>query len=167
MLMTVRQLLHRHFIERFQRGETTQTVSPQGIEHIASTLNVILPASYRDFLETYGPVYTPDILDLIVLRNARLADIQQFQSIEDVIDSSQSLEAKGCLAFAADWQGNFFALGALRTLFLPQMMPRFGCLITKQERHSRLLYRSMPSFPNTQTYNLCCKTEHRHFHHAP
>ena len=98
--MTVRQLLHRHFIERFQRGEMTEAVSSTAIEQIASMLNVLLPASYRDFQETYGPVYTPDILDLIVLRNARLADIQQFQSIEDVIDSSQSIEAKGCLAFA-------------------------------------------------------------------
>ena len=106
--MTVRQLLQRHFIERFQHGETTQTVSPQGIEHIGSTLNVLLPASYRGFLETYGAVYTPNILDLIILRNARLVDIQQFQGIEDVIDSSQSIEAKGCLEFATDCSGNLF-----------------------------------------------------------
>ena len=54
--MTVRQLLHRHFIERFQHGVTRLAVSRQGIEHIGSTLNVLLPASYRGFLETYGAV---------------------------------------------------------------------------------------------------------------
>ena len=116
MLMTVRQLLHRHFIERFQREEMTQAVSSTAIEQIASMLNVLLPAAYRDFLETYGPVYTPDILDLIVLRNARLADIQQFQSIEDVIDSSQSIEAKGCLAFATDCSGNLFCFKSLSNI---------------------------------------------------
>ena len=52
MLMTVRQLLHRHFIERFQRGEMTEAVSSTALEHIESTLNVLLPASYRDFQET-------------------------------------------------------------------------------------------------------------------
>jgi hypothetical protein len=122
--MTERQQLQQHFIERFQRGEKTQAVSSTAIEHIASTLNVLLPASYRDFLETYGPVYTPDILDLIVLRNARLADIQQFQSIEDVIDSSQSLNAKGCLAFAADCSGNLFCFKSLaNTLPAPDDAP--------------------------------------------
>ena len=124
MLMTVRQLLHRHFIERFQREEKTQAVSSTAIEQIASMLNVLLPASYRDFLETYGPVYTPDILDLIILRNVRLADIQQFQSIEDVIDSSQSIEAKGCLAFATDCSGNLFCFKSLsNTLPSPDDAP--------------------------------------------
>lgn len=122
--MTVRQLLHRHFIERFQREEMTQAVSSTAIEQIASTLNVLHPASYRDFLETYGPVYTPDILDLIVLRNARLADIQQFQSLEDVIDSSQSIEAKGCLALATDCSGNLFCFKSLsKTLPAPDDAP--------------------------------------------
>jgi hypothetical protein len=111
--MTERQHLHRHFIERFQREETPQAVSSTAIAHIASTLNVLLPASYRDFLELYGPAYTPDILDLIVLRNARLADIQQFHSTEDVIESSQSIDAKGCVAFATDCQGNLFCFKGL------------------------------------------------------
>ena len=124
MHMTVRQHLHRHFIERFQREEMTQAVSSTAIEQIASMLNVLLPASYRDFLETYGPVYTPDILDLIILRNVRLADIQQFQSIEDVIDSSQSIEAKGCLAFATDCSGNLFCFKSLsNTLPSPDDAP--------------------------------------------
>ena len=111
--MTERQQLYRLFIERFHRGETLQAVSSTGIEHIASMLHVILPASYRDFLEMYGPAYTPDILDLIVLRNARLADIQQFQNIEDVIESSNSISKKGCVAFATDCQGNLFCFKGL------------------------------------------------------
>ena len=113
--MTVRQHLQQHFIERFQRGETQQAVSSTAIDTIALTLNVLLPASYRDFLETHGPAYTPDILDLIVLRNARLADIQQFQNIEDVIESSQSIDKKGCVAFATDCQGNLFCFKGLPT----------------------------------------------------
>ncbi len=111
--MTERQQLYRHFIERFHRGESPQAVSSTAIEQIASTLNVILPASYRDFLELYGPVYTPDILDLIVLRNARLADIQQFHNTEDVVESSKSIDIKGCLAFASDCQGNLFCFKGL------------------------------------------------------
>ena len=113
MLMTVRQQLHRHFIERFQRGEMTQAVSSAAIEHIASTLNVLLPASYRDFQETYGPVYTPGILDIVVLRKSPLIAVQEFLTPADVIESSATIGVKGCVAFANDCSGNLFCFKRL------------------------------------------------------
>ena len=119
MLMTVRQQLHRHFIERFQRGEMTQAVSSAAIEHIASTLNVLLPASYRDFQETYGPVYTPGILDIVVLRKSPLIAVQEFLAPADVIESSADIGVKGCVAFANDCSGNLFCFKRL-----PKAEPR-------------------------------------------
>lgn len=113
MLMTVRQQLHRHFIERFQRGEMTEAVSSTALEHIASTLNVLLPASYRDFQETYGPVYTPDILDIVVLRKSPLIAVQEFLAPADVIESSATIGIKGCVAFANDCSGNLFCFKRL------------------------------------------------------
>jgi hypothetical protein len=113
MLMSVRQLLHRHFIERFQRGEMTEAVSSTALEHIASTLNVLLPTSYRDFQETYGPVYTPGILDLIVLRKSPLIAVQEFLAPADVIESSATIGIKGCVAFANDCSGNVFCFKRL------------------------------------------------------
>ncbi len=111
--MTARQLLHRHFIERFQRGEMTEAVSSTALEHIASTLNVLLPASYRDFQETYGPVYTPDILDIVVLRKSPLIAVQEFLAPADVIESSGDIGIKGCVAFANDCSGNLFCFKRL------------------------------------------------------
>ena len=119
MLMTVRQQLQQHFIERFQRGETPQAVSSTAIEHIASTLNVLLPASYRDFLETHGPAYTPDILDLPVLRKSPLIAVQEFLAPTDVIESSVTIGVKGCVAFASDCSGNLFCFKRL-----PKAEPR-------------------------------------------
>lgn len=119
MHMTVRQLLHRHFIERFQRGEMTEAVSSTALEHIASTLNVLLPASYRDFQETYGPVYTPDILDIVVLRKSPLIAVQEFLTPADVIESSATIGIKGCVAFANDCSGNLFCFKRL-----PKAEPR-------------------------------------------
>lgn len=119
MLMTVRQLLYRHFIERFQRGEMTQAVSSAAIEHIASTLNVLLPASYRDFQETYGPVYTPDILDIVVLRKSPIIAVQEFLAPADVIENSADIGIKGCVAFANDCSGNLFCFKRL-----PKAEPR-------------------------------------------
>ena len=113
MLMTVRQQLHRHFIERFQSGEMTEAVSSPALEHIASMLNVLLPASYRDFQETYGPVYTPGILDIVVLRKSSLIAVQEFLAPADVIESSADIGVKGCVAFANDCSGNLFCFKRL------------------------------------------------------
>jgi hypothetical protein len=119
MLMTVRQKLQQHFIERFLRGETPQAVSSTAIEQVASTLNVLLPASYCDFLETHGPAYTPDILDLAVLRKSPLIAVQEFLAPTEVIESSVTIGVKGCVAFASDCSGNLFCFKRL-----PKAEPR-------------------------------------------
>lgn len=86
----------------------TEAVSSTALEHIESTLNVLLPTSYRDFQETYGPVYTPDILNIVVLRKSPLIAVQEFLAPADVIESSGDIGIKGCVAFANDCSGNLF-----------------------------------------------------------
>ena len=166
--MTVRQLLHRHFIERFQRGEMTEAVSSTALEHIESTLNVLLPASYRDFQETYGPVYTPGILDIVVLRKSPLVAVQEFLAPADVIESSATIGVKAVLLSRATALETCFALSAFPKQNPALMMPLSGCLITKLERHLRSPQPSTHGSPTSHSCNHYCKTDHQtRVHHTP
>ena len=54
-----------------------------------------------------------------------------------------------------------FASCASRNAALPPMMPRFGCLTTKQGRHLKLLVLSTDGCPTSHSLNQSCKTAHQ------
>jgi len=111
--MSTRQQLHQEFVDRFHVGDNQTPDTDMALGTVEETLGIVLPNAYRRFLETYGAVYTPGILDIVVLRNSRLNAIQQFHTTTDVIESSISISLKGCIAFASDCQGNYFCFKRL------------------------------------------------------
>ena len=88
-------------------------VSQDDITNVEATTGVQFPQTYCTFLEQCGPVYTPGILDLIVLRNARQIAVQQFHTIAEIVEQSQSIDKKGSIAFATDCSGNLFCFKGL------------------------------------------------------
>jgi len=111
--MSTRQQLHQEFVDRFHVGDKQTPDADMALGTVEEILGIVLPNAYRRFLETYGAVYTPGILDIVVLRNSRLNAIQQFHTTTDAIESSHSISLKGCIAFASDCQGNYFCFKRL------------------------------------------------------
>ena len=111
--MTPQEQIHTAFVERFHKGESTALISKDDIAYIEATSGVLLPKAYCTFLEQFGPVYTPDILDIVVLRKSPLIAVQEFLAPADVIESSADIGIKGCVAFANDCSGNVFCFKRL------------------------------------------------------
>ncbi|MFM7187930.1 MAG: SMI1/KNR4 family protein [Armatimonadota bacterium] len=87
--------------------------STDDIANIEANTGVLLPKVYCTFLLSFGPVYTPDILDIVVLRKSPIVAVQEFLAPADVIESSQTVAVKGCVAFANDCSGNLFCFKRL------------------------------------------------------
>ena len=117
--MTPQEHIHNTFVERFHKGESKALVSKDEIATIEATSGVLLPKAYTAFLMKFGPVYTPDILDIVVLRKSPIIAVQEFLGPADVIESSASIGIKGCVAFATDCSGNVFCFKRL-----PKAEPR-------------------------------------------
>lgn len=111
--MNTRKQLQQAFVDRFHSGELPPPVLPAALTNDEATIGGLLPCAFRDFLEMYGALYTPGILDLIVLRNARQIAVQQFHTIAEIIEQSQSIGKKGSIAFATDCSGNLFCFKGL------------------------------------------------------
>ena len=117
--MNLQQPLHQMFVTRFHKGERTALFSKDDIANVESTTGVLLPKAYYAFLMQFGPVYTPGILDIVVLRKSPLIAVQEFLAPADVIESSVTIGIKGCVAFANDCSGNLFCFKRL-----PKAEPR-------------------------------------------
>ena len=113
--MTPQEQIHTAFVERFHKGESTALVSKDDIAFVEATSGVLLPTAYCTFLEQFGPIYTPDILDIVVLRKSPIIAVQEFLGPADVIENSADIGNKGCVAFANDCSGNLFCFKRLPT----------------------------------------------------
>ena len=104
--------LYQRFAKRFHSGERPRPVTAADIEAAEVALGVLWPESYRKFTLACGALYCPSILDLIVEREPGYSDVQQFLTpAESALETRRwQLEpAGGCLAFASDCSGNWFA----------------------------------------------------------
>ena len=73
---------------------------------------ILWPDSCRQFALACGAVYSPSILDLIVERKLDYSDVQQFLTPRQSVTETRRWQlepAGGCLAFATDCEGSFFA----------------------------------------------------------
>lgn len=117
--MTPQEQIYSTFAERFHKGDNSALVSEVDIAVIEANTKVRLPKAYTAFLMKFGPVYTPDILDIVVLRKSPIIAVQEFLAPADVIESSASIGIKSCVAFATDCSGNVFCFKRL-----PKAEPR-------------------------------------------
>jgi hypothetical protein len=85
-------------------------------------LGLLWPESYRQFAIACGAVYCPALLDLIVDRKPGYSDVQQFLTPKQTARETKRWQLEpsgGCLAFASDCSGNWFAFRGL-----PASLPR-------------------------------------------
>ena len=68
--MTPQEQIYSTFAERFHKGDNSALVSEVDIAVIEANTKVLLPKAYTSFLMQFGPVYTPGILDIVVLRKS-------------------------------------------------------------------------------------------------
>jgi hypothetical protein len=120
--MTNRAELYKRFAERYHAGKKLRPAKEAEIEAAESALGVKWPESYRHFAITCGAVYSPSLVDLIVERSLGYYDVQQFLTPRQTATETKRWQLEpsgGCLAFASDCSGNWFAFRGL-----PASLPR-------------------------------------------
>jgi hypothetical protein len=114
------------FCERF-RGNRPRPATAAQLDESEGKLGVVWPESFRRFAETYGPVYSPELLDLAAARQPGFSAVQQFFTPKQTATETRRwrlAEAGGVTAFAADASGNWFVFrGLLARLPRPDDAP--------------------------------------------
>ena len=102
----------KSFAEKWAIENKKRRNSKQLLENIESEAVIKLPENFKTFINEYGEVYTPHLLDSICEGDHVLSDIQNFLELEDIIETTKSYESAGMdtgfLAFASDCMGNLF-----------------------------------------------------------
>lgn len=107
---------YRQFVERFQAGKRRRPATEEQIAEAEAALGVLWPESYRQFALAYGAVYSPSLLDIIVERKLGFSDVQQFLTPKQSVTETRRWRldrSGGCIAFASDGSGNWFAFREL------------------------------------------------------
>ncbi len=102
----------RLFVDRFNRHAPPAPATPEDVAYMEHELSTVLPLSYRRFITTYGEVYTPGLLDLIVEKQVDLPDVQNISSPREAVEATLAYWSgdapKDLVAFANDCMGNVF-----------------------------------------------------------
>ena len=100
------------FARRFGAKSPPAPFSSESIDRVESELGIILPNSYRAFIQKHGAIRCGDMLDVIVDIESELWDILYFNSAEEVIESTKAYVGagmrEGLICFASDSMGNMF-----------------------------------------------------------
>jgi len=101
------------FASSFNKNEEIRTASLQDIDHLESSLNIKLPEDFSIFIQHYGNLWTPNILDIIVDNDIEMNDIQQFMLPEEILEDKRegftSQVDEDLIPFASDCMGNLYA----------------------------------------------------------
>ena len=114
--MTDRVERYRQFAERFHAGRRRRPATEEQIAEAEAALGVLWPESYRQFALTCGAVYSPSLLDMIMGRKPGFSDVQQFLTPKQSVTETRRWRLDptgGCMAFASDSSGNWFAFREL------------------------------------------------------
>jgi len=91
---------------------TMTPINCDDILALESTLDLLLPDTYKYLISTYGLLHSPNVLTKICDLNVEVAEVQDFLSLEDVSSLSKLYEMsgmpKGHILFASDCKGNMF-----------------------------------------------------------
>lgn len=101
------------FSFRFNKNDKSKTASQEEILKLESLLKIRIPDDYKIFLANYGDLWTPSVLDILVDNDIDMPDIQQFWSVDEIIDDKLAgytkQIAEDMVAFASDCMGNFYS----------------------------------------------------------
>jgi len=106
--------IQQKFVTRF--GVTPPTPSPPiaetDLDRAEFQLGIVFPRAYRQFVLTYGPVWTPNILQITVDHQCETWDISWFftpsECVEDTRLYRSGSMSERLVAFASDCMGNSF-----------------------------------------------------------
>jgi len=105
--------IFKSFFERFYKNESFKPDSKGEIELFEKDFKIKFPLDFREFLKTYGDLYTPKILDLIVDNDLEMNDVQEFWNIEQIRNDKENgwthQSGIDLIPFALDSMGNIFA----------------------------------------------------------
>jgi hypothetical protein len=85
---------------------------PLELDRVEAALETYLPASYRQFLSTHGPLFVPHLWDAIVERELGAHPLREFLSADQVVTDTRLYWSGGMprdlVGVAGDFMGNLF-----------------------------------------------------------
>ena len=100
------------FSDRFNQNNAIVPVLQSDIDKLENEFKIKFPDDYIGFMIRFGNVRTPDILNIILANDLDLDDIQQFWTINQIIEDKcigrSSKPKTGLIPFASDCLGNIF-----------------------------------------------------------
>jgi hypothetical protein len=102
---------HRQFVDRFTDGCPKVAVSGSEFLRAEAALGVRFPEAYQSFITTYGPVFTPGVLDAVV-DNGLGRDVAELFAPLICVETTEDYRLAGMphrlVTFARDCMGNVF-----------------------------------------------------------
>lgn len=102
----------RQFVDKYNKNEEIKLATQTEIELLEKEFSIHLPADYKNFITTYGNIWTPDILDIVVDNQLDMNDVQEFWEIEKIVEDKKSEWTSqlqtDIIPFASDCMGNIF-----------------------------------------------------------
>ena len=100
------------FVKNWNSKNIMIPISDHDIKVLESTLNIVLPDSFKYLLSKYGLVHSPNVLSKVCDLNVNITEVQDFLNLEDIANLSKLYELsgmpKGHILFASDSKGNMF-----------------------------------------------------------
>src|SRR5437899_1639627 len=75
----------KKFVYRFNKNSDSKPASLSNIASLEKCLNILLPTDYKEFLQNYGDLWTPNIVKIIVDNHLPINDVQDFWDTEKII----------------------------------------------------------------------------------
>jgi hypothetical protein len=110
-----RTRLYAEFTARFACDAlhgSARPCDPFELDRVEEALETYLPASYRQFLATHGPVFVPDLWEAILERELGAHPLREFLSPDQVVTDTRLYWSGGMprdfVGVAGDFMGNLF-----------------------------------------------------------
>jgi len=105
--------LFEQFVKRYNKKDEIDRQDETQIQKLENEFGIYLPEDYKSFLNNFGSLWTPEILDIIVDNELDFYDVQDFWDIERIeYDKKNEWTSKlttDLIPFASDSMGNIFA----------------------------------------------------------
>jgi len=110
-----RTRLYANFAARFAVDGLhgpAQPCDPAELDRAEAALGTYLPASYRQFLATHGPLFVPDLWDAVTERKPEVHAAREFLTPDQVVSDTRLYWSGGMpkdfIGVAGDAMGNLF-----------------------------------------------------------
>lgn len=112
--------IFEQFARTFRDGRSGEPLAYSEIDNAESRLSTRLPERYREFLASYGPVYTPQLLRIVSAlphKECELYDLQQLYSGNEIASETLAYREAGMpsnlVGIGYDCMSNLFAFQAV------------------------------------------------------